>query len=268
MRIPVRCKAVLIRSSLAIAVGWALAAALLCASGMRIPYGRADVAVIFGNALEPDGKPAPLLAERLDVGVDCFRKGDCARFIVSGSVDGPGLDEASAMRAYLVARGVPENRIAADNLGANTLATAHHTVAYMREKHLASVMLISQYYHLARASLAVRRVGGNAIAVYAAHPRAFHLRDVYSSWREVPAFAMYKIRLTLDPNASPVSVRPVRSVLNLFLICSESVALTRGAHPAITICRAGPLAGANRRFRGSGRLRFVIRYASRAGRRY
>ncbi len=195
---------------------WVAAAIALVGYGMRMPSEPCDVAVIFGNALDDSGAPKPVLAARLDVGVQCYRAGRCPAFLVSGAIDGPGLNEATAMRDYLVARGVPAERIAVDDQGDNTLATAQHTRAYLQAHGLSRVLIVSQYYHLARARLAFERVGIARANISAAYPRRFQLRDVYSSWREVPAYAIYALRLWLDPDARPISFRPMLYLMRLF----------------------------------------------------
>ncbi|MGS0893853.1 YdcF family protein [Burkholderia stagnalis] len=199
-----------------VACVWFVAAAALVIGGMRMPSAPADVAVIFGNALDDDGAPKPVLAARLDVGVRCYRAGECPALLVSGAIDGPGLNEATAMRDYLVARGVPADRIAVDDQGDNTLATARHTLAYLQAHRLSRVLIVSQYYHLARARLAFERVGIAHADISARYPRNFQLRDVYSSWREVPAYAVYAVRLWLNPDARPISFRPMLYLMSLF----------------------------------------------------
>ncbi|WP_105131892.1 YdcF family protein [Burkholderia sp. BE12] len=195
---------------------WGAAAVALVGYGMRMSSEPADVAVIFGNALDDTGAPKPVLAARLDVGVRCYRTGQCPAFLVSGAIDGPGLNEATAMRDYLVARGVPADRIAVDDQGDNTLATARHTLAYLHAHRLSRVLIVSQYYHLARARLAFERVGIARENISAAYPRRFQLRDVYSSWREVPAYVVYAVRLWANPDARPVSFRPMLYLMSLF----------------------------------------------------
>ena len=200
----------------AVALVWLLAAIGLAVRGVWIPSQAADVAVIFGNALDSQGAPKPILASRLDVGLHCYRSGQCPVIFVSGAIDGPGLDEAAAMRDYLIARGVPPDRIVVDNQGDNTLATAQHALAYMQAHGASRVMLVSQYYHLARAYLAFERVGADRAQIYAAYPHRFQLRDLYSSWREVPAYAVYAVRLWLNPDARPITFRPLLYLLSLF----------------------------------------------------
>ncbi|WP_088500580.1 YdcF family protein [Burkholderia ubonensis] len=204
------------RACALVACVWLLCAVGLAVSGLRVRGEAADVAVIFGNALDAQGAPKPVLAARLDVGVRCHQAGRCPVIFVSGAIDGPALDEAAAMRAYLVARGVPADRIVVDDQGDNTLATAQHALAYLRAQRATRVLLVSQYYHLARARLAFERAGAGDVRIYAAYPRQFQLRDLYSSWREVPAYAVYAIRLWLDPDARPVSFRPMLFLRTLF----------------------------------------------------
>lgn len=69
-------------------------------------YGNAEVAVVFGNALAEDGTPKPILAARLDTTVSCHREGRCPVLFVTGSIDGPGLNEAKAMQKWLSEHGV------------------------------------------------------------------------------------------------------------------------------------------------------------------
>ncbi|MBN3751655.1 YdcF family protein [Paraburkholderia sp. Tr-20389] len=203
----------LLTTGIIIAVAWTAAAACLCVSGLTMPDGRADLAVVFGNALTIDGLPEPILLSRLEVAIQCYRSGACPRLFVSGSIDGPGRDEAAAMRHYLLTHGVPDSCITVDRAGDNTLATARNALAYMRAHNLSRVLLVTQYYHLARARYAFERAG--APTVYGDWPHAFRLTDLYASWREVPAFAIYRIRLGLNPDARPVSVRPMLFLFRL-----------------------------------------------------
>ncbi|CAD6514200.1 YdcF family protein [Paraburkholderia sabiae] len=190
-----------------VALAWTTAAICLCIRGLTMPTGQADLAVVFGNALAENGTPKPILRARLDVASQCYRSGGCPTVLVSGSIDGPGLDEAAAMREYLLTQGVPDDRIVVDRAGDNTLATARNAVAYMRANDLSRVLLVTQYYHLARARYAFERTGASQVC--GAWPHAFRVMDLYSSWREVPAFVIYHVRLGLDPDARPVSFRPM-----------------------------------------------------------
>jgi len=199
-----------------IALVWVLCSTAIAVRGLTMRAGRADMAVIFGNMLAPDGTPIRILAERLDVGIRCYHAGNCPILFVSGSVDGPGRDEAASMRRYLVSHGVPDAAIVTDAHGDNTLATAQHAVAYLHTHALSRVMLISQYYHLPRAALAFSRAGFPGLKIYADYPAHLHKLDFYALWREVPAFTVYAVRLGLNPSAQPVSFRPGYFMHDLF----------------------------------------------------
>jgi len=171
------------------AVAFAVAAAAIVAGGLRDDDHPADVAVVLGNTVRPDGTPSPRLAARLDAALALYRRGRVRSVVVSGGVGREGFDEAAVMRRYLAARGVPAARIVADSLGLTTAATARNAAAIMRRNGWTSAVVVSQYFHLPRCRLAFRRAGIRA--VYSAHTRYFEATDLYSIAREVVAYPAY-----------------------------------------------------------------------------
>lgn len=65
-----RCRARAIGAGLCAAV--LLAACALIAAGLLADGPEADVAVVLGNTVAPDGRPSPRLAARLDRAYDCY----------------------------------------------------------------------------------------------------------------------------------------------------------------------------------------------------
>lgn len=183
-------RALVALASLGVAV--ALAAAALVAAGLQADTPQADVAVVLGNTVAPDGKPSPRLAARLDRAYDCYAAARCRVLFVSGGVDPAGHDEAAVMRDYLIARGVPAGQVVADSLGNDTWATATHASAYMREHGYTSATAITQYFHVPRTMLALKRHGVPQVG--GASPRYAEARDLYSILRELPAIAWYALR--------------------------------------------------------------------------
>lgn len=169
-----------------------LAAIALVATGLAASAPAADVAVVLGNTVAPDGKPSPRLAARLDRAYDCYAASQCRVVFVSGGVDPAGRDEAVVMRDYLLARGVPADRVVADSLGNDSWATARHASAYMRDNGYVSAVAITQYFHVPRTMLALKRHGVRNVG--GASPRFFEARDLYSILRELPAIAWYAVR--------------------------------------------------------------------------
>lgn len=169
-----------------------LAAAALVAVGLLADDSAADVAVVLGNTVAPDGRPSPRLAARLDRAYACYAAARCRVLLVSGGVDPAGHDEAAVMRDYLIARGVPADRVVADSLGNDTWATAIHASAYLRDHGYTRAIVITQYFHVPRAMLALRRHG--VLQVGGAAPRFLEARDLYSILRELPAIVWYTLR--------------------------------------------------------------------------
>lgn len=180
------------RALMALAACVLLAAAALAVTGLVAGTRNADVAVVLGNTVQADGHPSPRLAARLDRAYDCYAASQCRVLFVSGGVDPAGTDEAAAMRDYLLARGVPADRIVVDSAGVDTWATARHASAYMREHGYTRALAVTQYFHVPRTMLALKRHG--VAEVGGGYPAFFELRDLYSIFREVPAVALYIFR--------------------------------------------------------------------------
>ena len=160
-------------------------------SGLRDRVSPADVAVVLGNKVYLDGTLSRRLQARLDKAVELYQKKLVPRVLVSGG-RGPGYDEAQSMWGYLISKGVPPQAIDTDPLGKNTYFTALNTAALMRRNHWQTVIVVSQFYHLPRTRLAMRKAGLRG--VYWAHADYFEWRDVYALSREVVGWYVYALR--------------------------------------------------------------------------
>jgi vancomycin permeability regulator SanA len=177
---------------LALAVALAAGTLLLIASGLRDDIAPSDLGLVLGNKIEADGRPSLRLRARLDETVELYRAGDFPLILVSGGIGKEGFDEATVMRRYLIEAGVPAARILADNQGATTFASAKNARRILEERGLKSVLVVSQYFHVPRSRLALRRFG--VATVHSAHARYFDWRDLYSAPRELLAFLYYFFR--------------------------------------------------------------------------
>ena len=86
-----------------------------------------------------------------------------------------------------------------DSAGITTFASAKNTARIMQETGITIVLVVSQYFHIPRAKLALHKFGISP--VYSAHARYFEPRDLYSIARELPGFVKYAFRDY--PPASP-----------------------------------------------------------------
>ena len=163
----------------------------------------ADLAVVLGSRVQLDGSPSESLKARLDHAVDLYRQGYFKLVLVSGGRGIEGYEEASVMRDYLAARGVPRDSILVDKDGYNTWRTAQNTVPFLKERHLHSVLIISQYFHMPRCRLAFAKFGIGP--VYWSHAPFWALRDFHSVPREVIAYADYALRAANQIDASMIT---------------------------------------------------------------
>ena len=187
-------RSLLVAKSVAVALLgiFLLAAFAITAEGLSDHIVNADLAVVPGNTVDIDGQPSGRLKGRLDAALALLAGRECKFVFVSGAVGSEGFDEADVMKRYLVAHGVPKDRIFTDSKGFNTADTARNAAVLMRSKNLHSAIAVSQFFHIPRLRLAMRGVGIEVIGN--AHARYFELRDFYSVPREVIGYAEYFIR--------------------------------------------------------------------------
>ncbi|HVG19564.1 MAG TPA: YdcF family protein [Blastocatellia bacterium] len=174
------------------ALAFVIAALLIVSDGLSDDARAADVCIIPGNKVEESGAPSPRLRARLDKAVELYKRGLCRNVITSGGVGSEGFDEAVVMKAYLTERGVAEGSILVDSQGLNTFLTAKNSSRMMKEKGWQSALVVSQYFHVSRTKLALRRFG--VTPVFGAHAQYFELRDIYSITREVFGYLGYLLQ--------------------------------------------------------------------------
>jgi len=163
-----------------------------CGYGALSNPRQADVCVVLGNTVNPDGTLSRRLEQRLQAGIQVFNSGLCSKIIVSGGLGKEGHNEAEVMAQHLSNIGIPASAIIVDTEGVNTKATAQFTMRYCREHKLKSVIAVSQYYHVLRTKLALQNEGGRKITVSA--PFYFEFLDFYSVPRESLALPYYFFR--------------------------------------------------------------------------
>lgn len=128
-------------------------------SATTVPY--EPVAIVFG-AGAPDGHPTPYLSRRLNVVLDLYKRGKVTVILVTGDNSRPDYDEPTAMRQYLVNRGVPPARIVRDFAGFDTWASCVRAKKIFGVDH---ATLVTQDFHLPRALLLCRSAGIDAYGV-------------------------------------------------------------------------------------------------------
>ena len=131
-----------------------------------------DFLIVLGCALKKDGTPTPLLQGRLDRAIDFYNEqkketGKELIFITSG---GQGADEvipeSSAMKRYLMERGIPEERIIEENQSTSTYENMLFSKDKIREiDPEGKVAFSTTNYHVFRSGLFARRVKMRAVGM-------------------------------------------------------------------------------------------------------
>jgi len=168
-----------------------LLATWIVVAGLGAKPGLADVAIVFGNTVERSGKPSARLRARLEAARKLYSSGLVRRIIVTGGVGREGFDESLVMQGALVHAGIPAQDIYADGRGLNTALSCANARAYMASQGMTGADVVTQYFHIVRASMACRRAGIRVAGASA--PRYFELRDLYSVAREVVALPAYAL---------------------------------------------------------------------------
>ena len=156
------------------------------------------VGIVFGAGVQGD-QPGSYLQGRLDLALKLWHAGKFKVFLVTGDNSTPTYNEPKAMRDYLVAHGVPENRIVLDYAGFDTWQSCD------RAKQIFGVtkaILVSQSFHVPRAIYLCRAVGIDAVGVGDPNglqegPATEWIRD---NLREVAASFNAVYQATVQPN--------------------------------------------------------------------
>lgn len=166
-----------------------ITAGLIVHDGLSDNIQKADVAIILGTKVNLNGLPSSRLKARLNKGITLYQQEWFHHIIVSGAKGKEGWNEAVIMKKYLVAHGIPNSAIITDKQGVDTQATALNSSRVMSQHGFKSALVISQYFHITRARLALNRCG--ITTVYQAHANYFDWRDLYAIPREVAGYYDY-----------------------------------------------------------------------------
>lgn len=178
------------RLLVATSIIWLLGACAVALAGMSTHPKPADLILVLGNTVDRSNRPLPGLEARLEATLALYQGSDDRAIMVSGGIDpDDGRNEALGMRDWLVTRGVSPDNVITDAQGNNTRASAEHAQAWLSAHELHSAVVVSQYFHLPRARLALRQAGVDDSG--GDFPRRWFVRDIYSTLREVPGYLAY-----------------------------------------------------------------------------
>ncbi len=192
----------LIRWSLRVFAVWCLIAVGIALAVWG--YGRtdraapADVIIILGSGLNADGEPGPAMRRRVGRGAQLWQEGYAPFVLCSGGV---GLrqtrSEADACAVLLRSLGVPDAAIILEEQSRSTEENALFSAAIMEERGFQTALIVSDGYHLLRASWIFTAAGYRFATSRPADDPSFddHVRALV---REIAAVHWYGLKTLLN----------------------------------------------------------------------
>jgi uncharacterized SAM-binding protein YcdF (DUF218 family) len=116
-----------------------------------------DAIVVLGAA-QYNGRPSPVLRARLNHALGLYREGLAPLIVVTGGMgQGDTTSEAIVGRRYLMAHDVPAIAVVAQPQGRSTMASMTAVAAWLGDRGLGRVLLVSDPFHMFRLRLEARR---------------------------------------------------------------------------------------------------------------
>lgn len=160
---------------------------LIASQAVARPPANLDYVIVLGADLTPSGKPKEALRYRLDAALVYLEENPKTRCIVSGGQgDDEVRSEASAMREYLVARGLAGSRIILEDQSTSTAENLRFSAKLM-DSPGAGAAVITNDFHVFRAIHIARKQGLSNVHGLAAASNPLYLPQ--AALRECAAIA-------------------------------------------------------------------------------
>lgn len=142
------------------------------------------VAIVLGAGVRPDGLPSYILAQRLDLAVELYEAGSVQAVLVTGDNGADHYNETDTMHDYVVAAGVPEDRVVGDYAGFSTWDSCARASEIFG---VTEATVLTQEFHLPRAVRLCQAAGIDTVGVGGSSLEERGFATVYGWAREVPA---------------------------------------------------------------------------------
>lgn len=162
---------------------------------------KCDFIIVHGAGLIDGKRVSPLLAGRLDKGIEVFEySGRKAKLIVSGGKGSDeSLSEAQAMKNYLLEHGISESSIIMEDRSTTTMENMKYSKKIMDGiKNKYRCIYVTNDYHVFRAGTYARKIGLKADGIgcktaFYYWPNAF-IREyiaIITEYKKLPLFVLF-----------------------------------------------------------------------------
>ncbi len=140
------------------------------------------VAIVFGAGYWPGGRLSNALADRMETAINLYQAGRVNKLLLTGDNRFVDYNEPAVMAEYARARGIPSDDLVLDYAGRRTYDSCYRAGAIFGIK---KATLVTQAFHLPRASYTCERLGLEVVGVVA--DRHTYQRATWFSLRELLA---------------------------------------------------------------------------------
>ncbi|WP_027624457.1 SanA/YdcF family protein [Clostridium lundense] len=122
----------------------------------------AEVILVLGAYVKPNGNLCDMLQDRVDVGIDLYKNNKAKKLLFSGDHGQVNYDEVNAMKKVAEKKGVKKEDIFLDHAGFSTYESMYRAKEIFKAK---KIIIVTQEYHLMRAVYIARQLGLDAYGV-------------------------------------------------------------------------------------------------------
>jgi uncharacterized SAM-binding protein YcdF (DUF218 family) len=165
------------------------------------PDTKADVIIVLGAGVSPNGQSNDGQTRRTRHGAYLYRNGNAPFVLCTGGYDTPQhvKTEAEVCAEILEGNGVPASAILMDEKSMSTEENAIESHKVMDAHHLKTAILVTDNFHMARASMLFHAYNVSFITspAQASTGPLNPLTAMWGSYREVGGFAWYAVKSLL-----------------------------------------------------------------------
>ncbi len=125
----------------------------------------ADCILVLGCKVYSDGRPSPMLRDRLNVAAELYSNGAAPKLLMSGDHGREDYDEVRTMKNYMIDNHVADSEdIFMDHAGFSTYESMYRARDVFAAKR---IIVVSQRYHLYRSLYIAKKLGIEVVGVAA-----------------------------------------------------------------------------------------------------
>ncbi len=125
-------------------------------------YPKMQAAIVLGAYVHPGGSLSHMLADRVKTAVELYEEGYVDKILMTGDNGRIDYDEVNYMRLYAENLGVPTEDIFMDHAGFSTYDSMYRAREIFQ---VHSAVVVTQAFHLPRATYTARAMGIDAVGV-------------------------------------------------------------------------------------------------------